>query len=128
MEMAANGREAESILDDIALVKLESPAPEKDVLPLCGDRNPRHYKLAAIGMGLNETWTNWATIVEKHNKGFAVFPDVLQEVKLKENSHCFDARPGNLNKNIISNNGVQSKCKRMMKNHDHKFQKKKTMK
>ena len=104
--VAANGREVESMVDDIASVKLESPASENDVPPLCGYRNPRHSKLADKGMGLNETWTNWEAFVEKNLKGFAVFPSVLQEVKLKEYASCFDEPPGNLNNTIIRNYGV----------------------
>ena len=91
--VAANGREVESMVDDIASVKLQSPASENDVLPLCGDRNPRHSKLAAIEMDLNETWTNWEAFVEKNHKGFAVFHSVLQEVKLKEYASCFNEPP-----------------------------------
>ena len=93
-------------MDDIALLKLESPVSEKDVLPLCGDRNTGHSTLATIGMGLNETWTNWETLEEKWKNGFAITPDVLQEIKLKENANCFDERPGNLNKTFIWNSGV----------------------
>ena len=100
--MTGNGPEVRSRAHDIALLKISSSVPKQDVLPLCGDRSPRHSKLVAIGMGLNETWTNWDEIVERFENGAAVIPEVLQEVELKENEDCFDRLPGNFKAFVLS--------------------------
>ena len=87
-----------SVANDIALLKLNESVSRKDVLPICEEPHSKHAQLVAIGTGLNITYKSLESIVSKYLKGFTVYPDVLQEVQLKETGSCLNQSIGEYKK------------------------------